>query len=66
MDEKIVNLVAEITFRTADHFNFDYDKALDAVAHSRIVNHMIDTENKENKTLDELCELVIDEIAYAR
>ena len=63
MEIPIDQLLSELVFKVAEHFNLDNQEALEAVALSKLANELTENGNCCKLTLNELSEQLYAEIA---
>lgn len=65
MDTSIEKILSELVAKVAEHFKFDSEDSLAAVAQSRIANELALVGNVRNLSIDQICAEVYNEIAVA-
>lgn len=65
MKASIENILSELVNNVAKHFNLDFQDALAAVAQSDLANELCLNGNDQNRSIEELCAKLYDEIANA-
>ena len=65
MDTSIEKILAELVINVSDHFDLEPQDALAAVAQSRVANELSSEGNVHNRSLDQLCQELYDEISKA-
>lgn len=65
MDTSIEKILLELVARVAEHFKFDSEDALAAVAQSRMANELALVGNVRNLSMEQICSEICNEIAVA-
>jgi len=63
MDIIIENLLTDLVIRTSNHFKLSFDDALEAVSQSKVANDLVAFGGSANRSSDELCTELFDEIS---
>lgn len=63
MDKIIESLLTELVIRTSEHFGLSFDDALAAVSQSKIANDLVAFGNTDNRSAEDLCIELLNEIA---
>jgi len=63
MDTIIEKLLSELIIKTTDRFNLSFDDALAVVSQSKVANELAAHGNLDNRSFDELCAELFDEIS---
>lgn len=63
MDKIIETLLSEFVNKTSERFHLSFEDALAAVSQSRVANDLVAFGNPENRSSEELCDELFDEIS---
>lgn len=63
MDKIIENLLTEFVTRVSEKFKLDFEDALAAVSQTKIANDLAAKGNHDNRSAEELCAELFDEIS---
>lgn len=65
MDTSIDEILTTLVFKVAEHFGFEPQEALAAVAQSEVANDLSKRGNISNLSLDQICQKLYKEISMA-
>lgn len=65
MDTSIDQFLTTLVFKVAEHFGFEPQEALDAVAQSQVADELSRHGNLANLSLDQICQKLYKEISMA-
>lgn len=65
MDTSIDQFLTTLVFRVAEHFGFEPQEALAAVAQSQVAEELSKHGNQANLSLDQICQKLFKEISMA-
>lgn len=63
MDKIIEDLLFEFVVKASERFNLNYEDALAAVCHSKVANDLAAFGKPENRSNEELCKELFEEIS---
>lgn len=63
MDKIIEKLLSDFVTKTSQHFNLSFEDALAAVSQSKVANDLVEFGNPGNRSAEEPCQELYDEIS---
>lgn len=63
MNTIIENILTDFVNKTSEHFHLDFEEALAIVSQSKVANDLVAFGNSDNRSVEDLCAELFDEIS---